>query len=234
MQLVLFDIDGTLVNTGRAGADAMNLAFAELYQIANAFANINMSGKTDPSILHEALTYHQLLLENGALETFHECYLFHLRHTLQQPERPRRLMPGIPDLLEALAARSDVLLGLLTGNLAVGAQLKLESFGIWEYFRIGAYGSDSSDRNALVPVAQGRARTLLGHNIPPAQIVVIGDTPRDIACAQANGARVVAVATGSYSLDELRQHRPDHCLADLADVPAVLRVLTHAAQGEVW
>jgi phosphoglycolate phosphatase len=227
MQLVLFDIDGTLVNTGGAGTEAMNRAFAELYQIADAFANIHMSGKTDPAILAEALVHHQLQPVDSILETFHERYIFHLRHTIQQPKRPRRLMPGIPGLLEALAPRSDVLLGLLTGNFARGAQLKLESFGIWQYFRLGAYGSDSSDRNVLVPVAQERACALLGCDFPSKQTVVIGDTPRDIACAQAHGARVVAVATGNYSLDELQQYRPDYCLADLGDVPAVLRVLIH-------
>jgi phosphoglycolate phosphatase len=226
MQLVLFDIDGTLVNSGRAGADAMNLAFTELYQIPDAFAGIHMSGKTDPSILQEALTNHRLQLDDAALAMFHERYLWYLRRTLQDSTRPRRLMPGIPLLLDTLRARADVLLGLLTGNLAIGAQLKLEAFGIWHYFRLGAYGSDAVDRNALVPVAQARARVLVRHDFAPAQILVIGDTPRDIACARAHGARVVAVATGSYCAEELQQHEPDHCLADLGDIPSVLRVLT--------
>ena len=232
MKLVLFDIDGTLVNTGRAGADAMDIAFAELYRIPDGFAGINMSGKTDPAILHEALEKHGLSAADGAFEVFHERYIFHLHRTLQEPERPRRLMPGIPHLLDMLAARANVLLGLLTGNLAMGAQLKLESFGIWQYFRVGAYGSDAMDRNALVPIAQTRARALVDRVIPPSQIIVIGDTPRDIACARAAGARAVAVATGSYSTAELQQHQPDHCFVDLADVQAVLRVLTHANQGE--
>lgn len=232
MKLVLFDIDGTLVNTGRAGADAMNIAFAELYRIPDGFAGINMSGKTDPAILHEALANHGLPAADGALEVFHERYIFHLRRTIQEPERPRRLMPGIPHLLDRFAARSDVLLGLLTGNFAMGARLKLEAFGIWHYFRLGAYGSDAVDRNALVPVAQTRARALVDHVIPPSQIVVIGDTPRDIACARAAGARAVAVATGNYSAEELQQHQPDYCFVDLADVQTVLRVLTHEEEGE--
>jgi phosphoglycolate phosphatase-like HAD superfamily hydrolase len=232
MRLVLFDIDGTLVNTGRAGADAMDLAFAELYQIPKAFASIHMSGKTDPSILQEALTHHRLQLDAAALTAFQERYIFHLRRTLQEPTRWRRLMPGIPLLLDTLRARADVLLGLLTGNMATGAQLKLEAFGIWHHFRLGAYGSDAIDRNALVPVAQARARALVGHDFLPAQILVIGDTPRDIACARAHGARVVAVATGSYSVEELQQHEPDHCFMDLGDISAVLRVLTDTGEGE--
>jgi len=231
-RLVLFDIDGTLVNTGRAGADAMTMAFAELYRIADGFAGIRMSGKTDRLILQEALDNHRLPLEDGAFDVFHARYLFHLRHTLQEPARPRRLMPGLPHLLEALETHTDVLVGLLTGNVARGAQLKLESFDLWRYFRLGAYGDDASDRNALVPIAQSRARTLLGHSFSPTQIVVIGDTPRDIRCAQVHGARAVAVATGSYSLAELQQHGPDHCFRDLGDMQAVLSVLTAHDQGK--
>jgi phosphoglycolate phosphatase len=232
MQLVLFDIDGTLLTTGRAGVDAMHMAFAELYQIPNGFAGISTSGKTDPAILQEALTHHRRQAEGGALERFHERYIFHLRRTLQEPARPRRLMPGLPSLLDTLASRADVVLGLLTGNFAVAAQLKLESFGIWHYFRCGAYGSDSSDRNALVPIAQERARALVGYDILPTQIIVIGDTPRDIACALAHGACAVAVATGDYSVAELQRHRPDYCFTDLGDIPAVLQALMHTAAGE--
>lgn len=232
MKLVLFDIDGTLVNTGRAGTDAMTKAFAELYQIADGFAGIRMSGKTDPLILQEALGNHRLSLADGAFDAFHERYIFHLRQTLHERRRPRRLMPGMPQLLEALATRADVLLGLLTGNVALGAQLKLESFGIWQYFRLGAYGSDASDRNALVPIAQRRAGALLGYELAPVQMVVIGDTPRDIHCAQVHGVQAVAVATGSYSREELQEHRPDHCFSDLSDIPTVLGVLAGHDTGE--
>jgi phosphoglycolate phosphatase-like HAD superfamily hydrolase len=120
MQLVLFDIDGTLVNTGRAGADAMTRAFAEMYGIPEGFAGIRMSGKTDPMILQEALDTHRLPLAEGAFAAFHEHYIVHLRRTLQEPARQRRLLPGLPHLLEALAAQEAVLLGLLTGNVVLG------------------------------------------------------------------------------------------------------------------
>jgi phosphoglycolate phosphatase-like HAD superfamily hydrolase len=230
MQLVLFDIDGTLLTTGLAGVDAMHMAFAELYQIPNGFAGIRTSGKTDAAILQEALTTHRVQAED-ALERFHERYIFHLRRTLQEPARRRRLMPGLPGLLDILASRADALLGLLTGNFAVAAQLKLESFGIWHYFRCGAYGSDAIDRNALVPIARERARALVGYDILPTQVIVIGDTPRDIACARAHGACAVAVATGEYSIAELQQHRPDYCFADLGDIPAVLQVFARQAAG---
>src|ERR671922_2951603 len=163
MKLLLFDIDATLISTGAAGADAMRDVFAELCGIPDGFAGIEMSGKTDVAIFREALIKHQLDEAAVPIDVFHERYISRLRLTLQEAHRPRRLMPGIPHLLEALAGQSDLVLGLLTGNFAMGAQLKLESFGIWHYFRLGAYGSDAVDRNALVPVAQARARVLVGH-----------------------------------------------------------------------
>ena len=224
MKLVLFDIDGTLLTTGAAGADAMRYAFADLCGVADAFAGIEMSGKTDPAILREALLHHQVDETVVSLDVFYERYIPHLRLTLQESQRPRRRMPGIPALLEALAGQPDLVLGLLTGNFAMGAQLKLESFGIWHYFRLGAYGSDHVDRNALVPIAQQRTQVLLGHTIPARQTFVIGDTPRDIACAHVHGARAVAVATGNYALAELSRYQPEHAFEDLADVPAIVRI----------
>lgn len=224
MKLLLFDIDGTLVSTGAAGAEAMQRAFADICGITDAFAGIEMSGKTDPAILREALRNHQLEDHTVPLDAFHARYLPHLRRTLAEPRPQRRLMPGIPALLDLLKPRTDLLLGLLTGNMATGAQLKLESFGIWHYFQLGAYGSDHSDRNALVPIAQQRAHALLGQAIPASRVFVIGDTPRDIACAQAHGAQAVAVATGRYATTELQQHHPAYCFTDLSDVQAVARI----------
>jgi len=224
MKLVLFDIDATLISTGAAGADAMRDVFAELCGIPDGFAGIEMSGKTDIAIFREALIQHQLDEAAMPVEVFHERYISRLRLTLQEAHRPRRLMPGIPHILETLAAQPGLVLGLLTGNVAMGAQLKLESFGIWHYFRLGAYGSDHHDRNVLVPIAQQRVHALLGHTIPAQQTFVIGDTPRDIACAHAHGARAVAVATGNYSVAELRRYEPEHCFEDLSDVPAIVRI----------
>jgi len=224
MKLVLFDIDATLLSTGAAGADAMRYAFADLCGIADGFTGIEMSGKTDSALFREALVHHQVDETAVSVEAFYERYIAHLRLTLQEPQRPRRLMPGIPALLEALAGQPDIVLGLLTGNFAIGAQIKLESFGIWHYFRLGAYGSDHIDRNALVPIAQQRTQVLLGHTIPAQQTFVIGDTPRDIACAHAHGARAVAVATGHYPLAELCTYQPEHAFEDLGDVPAVVRI----------
>jgi phosphoglycolate phosphatase-like HAD superfamily hydrolase len=231
MKLVLFDIDGTLLTSGFAGVDAMRMAFADLHQIADGFAGISMSGKTDRAILEEALMQHRLLVEEAVHVAFYDQYIHYLRRTLYEPERPQRLMPGLPQLLDVLAGHPDVILGLLTGNYAIAAQLKLEAFGIWQYFRVGAYGSDAADRNALVPIAQERTRTLLGYDVPAQRIFVIGDTPRDIACARAHNAWAIAVATGNYPLDVLQAHQPDYCFTDLSDIPAVLRIFTHTDTG---
>ena len=225
MKLILFDIDGTLVSTGAAGSDAMRQVFADLSGIPDGFAGVEMSGKTDAAIFREALTKHQLDESTIPLALFHERYIPQLRLALQEPHRQRRLMPGLPAILAALASQSDIVLGLLTGNFALGAQLKLESFGLWHYFQLGAYGSDHHDRNELVPIAQQRVQALLGHTITAPQTVVIGDTPRDIACAHVHGAQAVAVATGSYTVVELQRHQPEHCFEDLGDVATILRVL---------
>src|SRR4029453_19687014 len=140
MKLVLFDIDATLIRTGAAGADAMRDVFAELGGIPDWFAGIQMSGKTDIAIFREALIHHQLDEAMVSVDAFHERYISRLRLTLQEAHRPRRLMPGIPHILDTLVEQPDLVLGLLTGNFAMGAQLKLESFGIWHYFRLGPFG----------------------------------------------------------------------------------------------
>lgn len=225
MTLILFDIDGTLVSTGLAGGDAMGRAFEEIYGVADAFAGIEMSGKTDPAILQEAWDAAGIDPSRRNLKGFYDCYVGHLKDTLSESDRPRHLKPGLPDLLDAIAANGNVVLGLLTGNVVAGAQLKLESFGILHYFRVGAYGSDSEDRKKLVPVAQLRARQYCGTHIPPERTFVIGDTPRDIECAQVHGVQAVAVATGNYSHEDLQAHQPDFCFADLGDQQTVLESL---------
>ena len=225
MTLILFDIDGTLVSTGLAGGDAMGRAFEEIHGVADAFAGIEMSGKTDPAILREAWEAAGIDPAQRDLKAFHDCYVGHLKDTLSEADRPRHLKPGLPGLLDAIAANENVVLGLLTGNVVTGAQLKLESFGILHYFRIGAYGSDNEDRKALVPVAQLRARQYCVTYISPERTFVIGDTPRDIDCARAHGVQAVAVATGNYSLEDLKTHEPDHYFVDLSDQQAVLQYL---------
>jgi phosphoglycolate phosphatase-like HAD superfamily hydrolase len=131
-------------------------------------------------------------------------------------------MPGVGELLDALARRHDVFLALLTGNYAAAAKIKLEAFDLWKYFRCGAFGEDAHDRNDLVPVAVRRARDCGLPDLPAERVVVIGDTPLDVACARAAGARAIAVATGGVDEDTLRASGADVVFADLSDTPAVL------------
>ncbi len=225
-RLLLFDIDGTLILTGGAGQRAMTRAFADVYGIPDALAGIEMAGRTDTSILADALGRHGLTAEPDALDGFRSRYLACLREEVPRPGTGKRVLPGIEPLLEALATRRDRLLGLLTGNFADAAEVKLGHFDLWRYFRCGAFGDDAHDRNQLVPVALSRARAC---GLPPAveggHVVIIGDTPRDIACARAHGARVIAVATGEYGSAALEAAGADVVFEDLSDTAAVLAAI---------
>jgi phosphoglycolate phosphatase len=237
MKLVLFDIDGTLVLTGGAGLRAMNRACAELAGHADALSGIPVAGRTDRIILADVVARTGRSLDEQLLLVLRERYLGHLREEILRPGAmptaehlgPRggtkALMPGIRELLDELQARPDVFLGLLTGNFEEGARIKLEHFDLWRYFRCGAYGDDAADRNALVPIAVERARRCGLPEIAGAQILVIGDTPHDIACARAAGAVAVGVATGGFTVDELRACGADVVFKDLAGREAFLELL---------
>jgi len=225
-QLVLFDIDGTLVVTGGAGQRAMNRAFAEVFGIPGAFKHVELAGRTDTSILGDAFERQRMTAGPSEVRAFRERYLVCLREEVPLPGRNKRVLPGITPLLDALAPEPRVFLGLLTGNYADAAEVKLGHFDLWRYFRCGAFGEDAHDRNHLVPVALGRAREQgLPEHVEAEHVVVIGDTPRDVACAHAHGARVIAVATGQYTSDALAQAGADVVFDDFNDTEAVLLAL---------
>ncbi len=204
-KLVLFDIDGTLVLTGGAGLRAMTRACDEIIGHADALAGIPVAGRTDWIILHDTLARLGRDLDRDLFDQLRGRYVAYLRHEILQPGKGfNGPLPGVPDLVRSLHERDDVYLGLLTGNFEAGARIKLERFDLWRYFRCGAYGDDAPDRNALVPVAVGRAAACGIPALPPGDVVVIGDTPHDVACARAAGAVAVGVATGGYTADELR------------------------------
>jgi phosphoglycolate phosphatase-like HAD superfamily hydrolase len=140
-----------------------------------------------------------------------------------------RLLPGIIPLLDSLKDRPDCVLALLTGNLAAGAEVKLSHYGVWHYFGFGAYADDHHERNRLGPVAAARAMEGHGEEFPPDRIYVIGDTPRDIECGKALGAKTVAVTTGHYSREELACHEPDFLFDDLSDAEAVMAAIAPIA-----
>ncbi|MBI3490367.1 MAG: haloacid dehalogenase-like hydrolase [Acidobacteria bacterium] len=224
--LVLFDIDGTLVLTGGAGLRAMALAFEELFDVPDAFRGMPMAGRTDAWILSDAAAVHGIPRDSPALARFPEVYLRHLSVEIEKPHPRKSVMPGVRALLDALSPRDDVYVALATGNYEAAARLKLEHFDLWRYFPCGAFGDATPDRNSLVPKAIARVAATGGPTFAAEDTIVIGDTPLDIACAQAHSARAVAVATGPHPVDELRQAGADAVFDDLSDTPRVLQVLT--------
>jgi phosphoglycolate phosphatase len=224
-KLVLFDIDGTLVLTGRAGVRAMTRAMAEVFGLEGAFKDVSMAGRTDWYLLSIALAQAGQTLSRPELERFRAVYVRFLEdEVLERGDGHKGVMPGVRDLLDTLSTRDDVLIGLLTGNFVEAARIKLEHFDLWRYFRCGAYGDDAEDRNALVPVALERARASDGQRAFT-RIVVIGDTPHDIACAAAAGATSLAVATGGFDVDALRAAGADVVFESLEDTQAVVNVI---------
>jgi phosphoglycolate phosphatase-like HAD superfamily hydrolase len=213
------------VLTGGAGGRAMTLAFEELFNISDAFNGIAMAGRTDAWILSDAAIAHSIPPTSPALARFPRVYAGHLARELDQPGPRKGLMPGVRELLDALAERRDTYLALLTGNYEAGAKLKLEYFDLWRYFRCGAFGDDAPDRNGLLPRAVARVAACGGPSADPSDAIVIGDTPLDIACAASGGARSIGVATGSHTVDELRAAGADVVFEDLTDIAAVLAVL---------
>ena len=218
MKLVLFDIDGTLVLTGGAGLRAMTRACEELLHRPEALDGVPVAGRTDWSILHDVLDRIGRDFDDELFASLRARYVGYLAEEIEKPGHGvKGVMPGIRELLDALQPREDVFLGLLTGNFAEGARIKLEHFDLWHYFRCGAFGDDAADRNALVPFAVTRARACGIPDFAPHDILVVGDTPHDVACALAAGAVPVAVATGGFTVEQLRASGADLVFSDLSD-----------------
>ena len=223
MYIILFDIDGTLVLTGGAGVRAMNRACADLVSGVDAMAGVTFAGRTDWSILDDILRNHGHTLDEVLLDELRRRYVTHLEEEIQLRGRGvKDVMPGIRELLDVLRTRADVSVGLLTGNFVEGARIKLEHFDLWKYFPWGAFGDDSASRNDLVPVALARAREHGVDGVAPANVLVVGDTPNDVECALVAGATPVAVATGSYSADQLRAAGAAIVFDDLRDTASFL------------
>ncbi|MGI9626619.1 MAG: HAD family hydrolase [Longimicrobiales bacterium] len=223
--LFLFDIDGTLTRGGPA-KDAFQLGLEEAFGTAGPIDDHDFSGKTDPQIVRELMTRAGKTPDEieEHTETVWEVYLGELE--LRIADDPVTVLPGVRDLVEALDARSDVYLALVTGNLERGARLKLGSVGLADFFPVGGFGSDHEVRNELPPVALGRASDHWGRSFQGPEAVVIGDTPRDVGCGKAVGAVTVTVATGRFSMDELVRTEPDLALSDFADTDRTIdRVL---------
>ncbi|MDF2377151.1 MAG: HAD family hydrolase [Verrucomicrobiales bacterium] len=232
-KLLLFDIDGTLIDTEGAGLisleEGLFSAFPELE--GRPFPPLDLGGATDGSVIAFLFEAFGLEDHSGNRERFFEFYLHALKGRLQsfEKEGKGRLLAGVVPLLEGLARCSDrVTLGLLTGNTADGAKVKLSHYGVDHHFVFGAYGDDHADRNALGPIALERAERDHGLKFDPTDVVVIGDTPKDVACARAFGARVIAVATGASSHEELAAFDPDILLEDFANTDDALAAIEAA------
>jgi len=228
VKLLLFDIDGTLLGTDGAGRRAIHRALRDRAGTSGVAPGYRLDGKTDPQIVREllALEGHPRAGDPALIAEICTEYVTHLAEELARPGHATRAMPGVPALLDALAPREaagEVLVGLLTGNVAGGAALKLRAAGIApERFAVGAYGLDGHHRPDLPPVALARASDRLGRPVRGPDAWIIGDTPADVACGRPVGARALAVATGSYRVEELRETGADLVFADLSDTDAVL------------
>ena len=222
--LLLWDIDGTLVCTDRAGERSLLILIKELYgRDLGAKLPVKLAGRTDTSIARDILTFLELPVTLEEEKRFKAAYLERLPRTL--PTGKSKLHPGIKEALEAVHAHPEIHQGLLTGNHEEGARLKLEHLGIWKYFEFGAYADDSHIRDELGPFALARAKQKLGIDFPPDRVFIIGDTPHDVACGKAIGAKTIAVATGSFTVVELAACNPTHTFADLSDTNAFLKVV---------
>jgi phosphoglycolate phosphatase len=224
-KLILFDIDGTLVLTGGAGGRAMARAFEDVFGLQHGMASISMAGRTDAWIVAQMAANHGLPFTQDVFARFHEAYIGYLQEEIHKPGPQKGVLPGVRAVLEQLKSHRGAHLALLTGNFERGAQIKLEYFDLWRYFGAGAFGDRTHDRNSLLETALARVAAAGGPSVTPADTVVVGDTPLDVAVAVAGGARSLAVATGSYGVEALRESGADVVVEDLMDVEAVLEGL---------
>src|SRR5882724_8988630 len=219
VRLVLFDIDGTLIYTGGAGVRAFGRAFAAEFNIPNGAERLEFSGRTDTGRVREFFLQNKVEPAPENFRRFFDSYVFWLDYMLTRTRGG--VLAGVWEFIGQLhdLAQPPVI-GLLTGNIRLGAEIKLRHVELWEVFQTGAFADDHEDRNQIAAIARERAGLLLNDPLGGDEILVIGDTPHDIACARAIDARVLAVATGGAKADELDAHRPDWLVQDMTKIPA--------------
>ncbi len=220
VRLILFDIDGTLIHTDGAGIKAFAKVFATEFNAVDGFKRLKFGGRTDVSLVREFFSLHQIPATPENFERFFERYVFWLDHILRRSQS--EVCPGVWDFIRASRALAQrPLLGLLTGNIRLGAEIKLRRLQLWQEFATGAFGDDHEDRDQIAAIAWQRGSQALKEDLRPEQVLVIGDTPLDIGCARAIGAKVLAVATGNVSLEELKAHQPDWAVRSLGEITPV-------------
>lgn len=230
MKLVLFDIDGTILRSDGAGKRAIHRALLEVFGVTGP-ADYHFDGKTDKQIVRELMRLegHGDQHIDASMQRLLDLYVGYLHEELAVSTGRAHALSGVPELLDALEARPDIILGLLTGNLEQGARAKLAAVGIdFDRFLVGAFGSDHEHRPELPAIARTRTLGQLGIDIRGEAMVVIGDTPADLTCGRSLGASAIGVATGRYSVEELLQHDPAAAFPDLSDTKTVLRAILEA------
>jgi phosphoglycolate phosphatase-like HAD superfamily hydrolase len=228
--LILFDIDGTLVDTAGAGRRALVEVFRTLYGVdgdMEASRRVRFEGKTDPVIVVELARAFGVDEREvtGRIEEFERVYLKILRSILARPEPERRILPGVVPLLDAIEALPHASLGLLTGNIEAGGRAKLDAFDLNRYFPDGGFASDHHDRGVIARLAREKMERRAGVSFAASRTTVVGDTEYDVACARANAFRAVAVTSGWVPRERLVAAAPDALFDDLLDTGAVLRAL---------
>jgi phosphoglycolate phosphatase-like HAD superfamily hydrolase len=217
VRLVLFDVDGTLVHTGHAGIQAFAKTFATEFNAPDGVERVSFAGRTDLNIVRELFGLHNIPATAENFQRFFERYIFWLDQMVSQSDGGP--CHGALEFLNGLRTLPNPpMLGLLTGNIRLGAEIKLRHYKLWEAFEIGAFADDGEDRNQIAAVACMRGNRVLGGNLHGEEIIVVGDTPHDIRCGRAIGAKVLAVATGGARLDELKWHQPDWAVEDLTRI----------------
>lgn len=219
VRLVLWDIDGTLIRTGGAGVKAFARVFELEFHVPRATEKLSFAGRTDGSLVREFFATNRIPPTPENFQRFTDSYFFWLDHLLGACEGG--VCPGVREMIEAMnSLPQPPLLGLLTGNYRLGAELKLRHYRLWDKFKVGAFADDHEDRNQLARVAQERGGQILGSSLDGGDVLVIGDTPLDIACARHIRARVLAVGTGGHTAEQLKMHQPDWVVENLHQISA--------------
>jgi phosphoglycolate phosphatase-like HAD superfamily hydrolase len=224
MHICLFDIDGTLISSGGAGKRALEMALTRAFGVDHLIEKLQLSGRTDRAIIRDMFRYAGVADTPENLRRVLDAYLGCLPNCLASHKG--MVLPGIAGLLQELTRRETVALGLLTGNIREGARVKLSHYHLFEHFAFGAFGDEHFDRDDVAREAVQVVEQHLGKSVNPERIWVIGDTPFDVRCARAIGARAVAVATGWHSLEELKGTQPDILVPDLSNPADLLMALT--------
>jgi len=219
LRLVLFDIDGTLIRTGGAGVQAFAKVFASEFNAMDGFERLKFAGRTDVGLVREFFGFHDIPPTQENFHRFFERYAFWLDHILR--ESTGGVCAGVHEFIADLRSLPNPpVLGLLTGNIRLGAEIKLRHYHLWETFQTGAFADDHEDRDQIAAIARDRGSRILKRELRGDEVLVIGDTPLDIRCARAIGAKMLAVATGGHALSELKLHKPDFAVPNLASISA--------------